>query len=235
MHKGIYIALSGAILKQKHMDTFAQNISNAATTGFKKERISFKDYMIPADNNAISGADGRVMSEISKIVTDYSSGSFVKTGNPLDLAIGGEGFFELEGNRYTRNGNFKISDDGYLVTQDGIHVLGGGGPIALEGLNLEINSSGDVYVDQIPVGTISIVDFEDRSTLEKLDGGLFVSSAPGIPVESEIKQGYIEGSNVEVVKELVQMITALREFEAYQKMIRAFDEASAKTINEMGR
>ncbi|GBD95541.1 MAG TPA: flagellar basal-body rod protein FlgF [Nitrospirae bacterium] len=235
MYKGIYIALSGAMLKSRHMDIFAQNIANANTTGYKKERISFRDYIIPVDNNPGSRPDGRVMTELSGIVTDFSEGSLIMTGNPLDLAINGEGFFTLEGDRYTRNGNFRISSDGYLVTQDGVKVLGDGGPIAVQGSNIDITPSGEIIVDDISVGRLKIAGFPDKGVLSKLSGGMFTAKKGGVRVDSGISQGFLEGSNLNVIREMVRMLKSLREFESYQKMIQVFDEAASKTINEMGR
>ena len=235
MYKGIYIALSGALLKQRHMDIFAQNMANANTSGFKKERISFQDFLIPIDNNPGMVDDGRVMSELSTVVTDFSPGNMIKTGNPLDVAINGEGFIALEDNKYTRNGSFKVSDEGYLVTHDGIKVLGTGGPIGIEGSKVDISSSGDIFVDDISVGTLKIVDFADKGVLSKLSGGLYSTEEAADQIEAKVSQGFIEGSNVEVLREMVQMINALREFEAYQKMIRTFDEAASTTTNELTR
>jgi len=246
MYKGIYIALSGAVLKQKHMDLFAQNIANVNTNGYKKERISFRDYLIPADNASGVVEDGRTMTQLSEQVTDFSNGpilstsnpldlALLSTSNPLDLALSGDGFFALENNRYTRNGNFKISNDGYLATQGNIKILGDGGPISIEGSRIEISSSGQVFADDISVGNIKVVDFEDRSKLKKMDEGLFYSEESGQELDANISQGYLESSNVEVIREMVQMVTSMREFESYQKMIHAFDEAASKTINEMGR
>ena len=235
MYKGIYIALSGAMLKSRNMDIFAQNIANANTTGYKKERISFRDYIIPVDNNPGSRPDGRVMTELSGIVTDFSEGSLIMTDNPLDLAINGEGFFALEGDRYTRNGNFRINSDGYLVNQDGVKVLGDGGPVAVQGNNIAINPSGEIIVDDISVGRLKIVGFPDKGVLSKLSGGMFTAKEAGEAVDSNISQGFLEGSNLNVIREMVQMLKSLREFESYQKMIQAFDEAASKTINEMGR
>ncbi len=235
MHKGIYIALSGAILKQKHMDIYAQNVANATTPGYKKERISFKDYLIPVDNKPPSVVDGRTMTEISKIVTDFSSGIMQRTGNPLDLALDGEGFFALEGERYTRNGNFKIDNEGYLATQDNIKLLGSGGPIAVQGKKIDVNTSGDVFVDNVSVGKIKLVDFADKTSLKKLNGGAFATDEPAQESKGTISQGYLESSNVDVMREIVQMMTSLREFESYQKIIQTFDEASSKGVNELGR
>ena len=235
MNKGMYIALSGAVLKQKHMDIFAQNISNSSTTGFKKERISFRDYLIPADNASGVVEDGRAMTQLSEQVTDFSGGPTFRTDNPLDLAINGEGFFALENDRYTRNGNFKISSDGYLATNDNIKVLGDGGPISLDGGKVEINSSGEVFADGVSVGKLKVIDFEDRQTLSKVEGGHFFSKETGQELTQNISQGYLESSNVDVMREMVQMVSTLRDFESYQKMIHSLDEATSKTINEMGR
>jgi flagellar basal-body rod protein FlgF len=233
MYKGLYIALSGALLKQRHMDIFAQNMANANTTGYKKERISFRDFMIPVDNNPGMVDDGRAMSVVSTSLTDFSPGNQVKTGNPLDIAIHGEGFFALEDNKYTRNGSFEVDSEGYLVTHDGMKVLGDGGPIAIEGGKIDINSSGEVFVNDVPVGTLKIVDFADKSVLSKLSGGLFSTEETPEPVDARVNQGFIEESNVEVLREMVKMINALREFEAYQKMIRTFDEAASQTTNDL--
>lgn len=235
MYKGIYIALTGALSKQRHMDTIAQNMANANTNGFKKERVSFKDYLIPVDNTVSQADDGRVMSEMSNVMIDFSNGGITQTGNALDLAINGEGFFVLEGNKYTRNGSFKVSSDGYLATHDDVKVMGEGGPISIIGSKIDIGDSGEVLVDDISVGKLSIVNFTDRNVLRKQTGTVFTTDVQGEEAGSTVTQGYLEASNVEVVKEMVQMLNTVREFESYQKMIKAFDEASSQTINEMGK
>ncbi len=235
MYKGIYIALSGAKLKQKHLDIFAQNIANASTSGYKKERISFKDFIVPSDNRTSLAKDGRVMTEVSAVITDYANGGLIRTGNPLDLAINGRGFFALENNKYTRNGQFKISPEGDLQTADGIKVLGDGGPITVQGSSIDISPSGEILVDDISVGFLKVVDFNNRDALTKVNGTMFTTDQGAQEIEADISQGYLEASNVQAIKEMVQMIAALREFESYQKMIHAFDEATAKTVNEMGK
>jgi flagellar basal-body rod protein FlgG len=235
MYKGIYIALSGALQKQRHMDISAQNIANANTTGFKKERISFKDSLIPVDNKRPDIPDGRTMTETSSIITDFSKGALMKTGNPLDIAINGEGFFAIESDLYTRNGNFTIDNEGNLVTQDGKKVLGSGGPVSVQGGKIEINESGEIFVDGISVDTLRIVNFKDKYVLQKQSSGMFATDDQGEEVNSGVSQGYLETSNVNAVREMVEMIRNMREFESYQKMISAFDDASAKTINELGK
>ncbi len=235
MYKGIYIALSGAILKHRHMDIFAQNIANANTTGYKKQRISFKDYLVPSDINSRIHGEGRIMATLSGVSIDFSQGPLIHTGNPLDFAISGEGFFVLEGNRYTRNGRFMLDAEGNLITPEGIKVLGDGGPITVQGSEIEVSDTGEIFVDGILIEKFRIVDFPDKSMLKKISGGMYYSEVEGEDVNPKIRQGYVEGSNVDPVHELIQMIETTREFEAYQKMIQAFDEATAKTVNEMGK
>ena len=235
MYKGIYIALSGAVLKRRNLDISAQNIANANTSGFKKERISFKDYIIPVDNNVNGVVDGRTMTELSRVETDFSEGPKAGTGNPLDLAINGEGFFALEGDRYTRNGSFMISSDGYLATKSGVNVMGEGGPLEIVGSNVDITSSGEIIVDEISIGNLKIVDFPDKEMLNKLGDGMFTAEEDGVEANATVSQGFLEKSNVNVIQEMVKMLKSTREFESYQKMIHAFDEAASKTINEMGK
>ncbi len=235
MYKGIYIALSGAVLKRKNLDIFAQNIANANTSGYKKGRITFKDYIIPVDNKSGLVPDGRVMTELSGEVIDFSKGTIARTGNTLDLAINGEGFFALEGGKYTRSGSFEINGDGYLTNRSGIKVLGDGGPVAVQGSSIDISSSGEVIVDDIPVGKLKIVDFPDKRVLKKLSGGVFVTEETGEAARPDISQGFLEASNVDVIQEMIQLMASHRDFESYQKMIQVFDEASSRITNEMGK
>ncbi len=235
MYKGIYIALSGALQKQKHLEISAQNIANANTTGFKKERISFRDSLIPVDNKKADIPDGRTMTQTSSIITDFSKGALMKTGNPLDVAINGEGFFAIESDLYTRNGNFTIDSEGNLTTQDGKKVLGSGGPISVQGGSIEIDGSGEIFVDGISVDTLKVVNFKDKFVLQKQAAGMFATDDQGEESNSGVSQGYLETSNVNAIREMVEMIRTMREFESYQKMISAFDDASSKTVNELGK
>lgn len=236
MYKGIYIALSGATLKQTQIDVISQNLANANTPGFKKDRVSFQDFLVSQLHGLPEPSDGRTMSDLSVMSTDFSNGVLLKTGNSLDVALEGRGFIGLEDGRYTRRGDFRLNSEGFLVTQEGLKVLGSGGPIQIPSSGkVEIGPSGDISVDGNAVGRIRIVDFPEISTLSKAGEDLFRSDMQGAEARPEVRQGYIETSNVEAVKEMVTMITALREFELFQKAIRAFDESAAKVINEMGR
>lgn len=232
MYKGIYIAVSGAVLKQREMDVLAQNLANAATIGFKKDSISFKEYLLPDSG---PGPDSRVMSTMGIQATDFSSGNLIRTGNPLDISIEGDGFIALEGNRFTRRGDMRRDKDGYLTTANGIKVMGGSGPIQLPDGDVQISEDGSISVNGAVIDRLSVTVFPDKTMLTKLGNGIFSSSAPGEPSDARVRQGVIEASNVEVVTEMVRMINAVREFETYQKAIQAFDEATGKVNNDMGR
>lgn len=234
MYKGIYIALSGAVLKYAQMDIISHNIANADTIGYKRDDVSFKEYLMPQEILS-NEPDGRAMSYFSSFRTDMSSGVHIKTGNILDVALEGNGFIVLEGNRYTRRGDFKKDKEGYLATQNGIKVLGQKGPIKLpEGL-VQISESGDVSVDGNKIDSLKIVDFKQVEDMTKAGGDIFFSK--GLPVNAKaiIKQGFLEKSNVGVVKEMIGMIEMIREFEMFQKAMRFFDEAQGKVTNEIGR
>lgn len=234
MLKGIYISLSGAVLKQTQLEVVSQNLANADTIGYKKDNLSFRDYLIPNDQSS-PGPDGRVMSSISSFRTDFSDGNTFKTGNPLDIAIEGNGFIALEGNRYTRRGDMKIDNEGYLTSYNAIRILGNNGPINLSEGTIEISETGSISVDGTEIDSIKIMDFGLKENLRKLGGGLFSSDENGTRSTAGVKQGYLEKSNVDVIKEIVHMIETLREFEAYKKAIQTFDDASDKVINQMGR
>jgi len=241
MYKGIYIAASGAVLKQAQLEVITQNLANANTAGYKKDSISFKDYLLPQDP---SGApDGRVMSEYSAMKTDLSNGTSVRTGNPLNISIEGPGLIALENGQYTRRGDLAVGQDGSLMTSDGIKVMGSGGPIILPEGDVVIDqmgkisviSNGQISQPPIEVGTISILDFSKTGTVTKSGNGLYDAVGEGVQVGTGVHQGFIEMSNVDTVREMVHMIEGMREFETYQKAIQAFDEATAKVNNELGR
>lgn len=234
MYKGIYIATSGAVIKYTQLDVISQNLANADTIAFKKDAVSFTDYMV-SDVPSAGMPDSRVMADISTIKTDFSSGNIVKTGNPFDVAVDGEGFIALEGGLYTRRGDLRKDREGYLVTYNNKKVIGEGGSIMLPEGRIEISGSGAVSVNGAEVGTIKMVDFEKAGSLTRIGEGMFISDVSGTKSKSTLSQGHIETSNVNTIKEMVRMIETLREFEAYQKMIQSFDDASSKVINEIGR
>jgi flagellar basal-body rod protein FlgF len=230
MHKGIFIALSGAVLNERQMEVISQNLANSNSLAYKKIKMAFKDYLVSPN----SEQSGKIMAEIAALPTDFSNGGLNQTGNPLDLALEGNGFMALENNQFTRRGDLKRSLEGYLTTQTGIKVLGAKGPIKIPEGKLEIGPTGEVNVNQVPVGIIKLVDFADKNLLTRLGEDLFQTDEAGTPTKALLKQGYLEGSNVNIINEMSQMISTLREFQAYQKIIQSFDDTTSK-MNEIAR
>lgn len=239
MYKGIYIAASGATLKQMQLDVVTQNIANANTTGYKRDSLTFKEYLLPNNSGAVQ--DGRAMSELAAYKTDLSNGTVFRTGNPLDIAVDGNGLIALDGDRYTRRGDLKKNSDGYLTTSNGIKVIGSGGPILLPDGSIDIDSQGKISVMEpgstVPteVDTIKIMDFGPDADITKEGDGQFVVNGNGTQVTSGVQQGYLEGSNVDPVKEMVHMIETMREYESYQKIIQTLDDSAGNVNNNLGR
>jgi flagellar basal-body rod protein FlgG len=175
------------------------------------------------------------------IYIDYAAGQVAQTGNPFDMAIDGDGFFTVntpDGPAYTRQGNFRLSADGTLITSDGYPVQGQGGAIHISGNSIEIDSKGVITADGSQVGTISMVDFPKPYALTKIGSALFVptnaETAPQ-PSTAELRQAHLEGSNVETISEMVQMIETSRYFDACQRTILSFNDMTSKAANELGK
>lgn len=243
MNSSMYSALSGNLAAMKRMDMISNNLANVNTPGFKKDKMSFEGMLSsitdpPAVPPAMT-ADPILQKE--NIYIDYSSGPVSQTGNPFDMAIDGDGFFVVntpDGPAYTRQGNFRLSGDGTLVTVDGLRVQGQGGDIRISGSRIEIDSKGVITVDGNESGTVRIVDFPKPYDLTKIGRSLLVpSNQETLPqtAAGELRQGHLEGSNVETITEMVQMIETSRYFDACQRAIRSVDDMTGKAANELGR
>lgn len=258
MVKGLYTAWTGMIQQEHRMDVLTNNLANADTNGYKKEGATSKSFdSLLAYKIKDNTEDGRLSKRIGthypgvKIgegYTDFSQGAIKETGNTYDLALNGSGFFEIEytdksGNtsvKYSRDGNFTVDDQGYLVTQDGDHVLNAEGKyVQVDNLagTTEINSSGQIIQDGLVVDTISVVDFEDYNFLSRFGENMFdaVDGATQKEAEASIYAGFIETSNISVVSEMVDMITVSRAYETNQKMITTVDGTLEIAANQLGK
>ncbi|MBF0488382.1 MAG: flagellar basal-body rod protein FlgF [Nitrospirae bacterium] len=236
MYKGSYIAASGMVVKQKQMDLVSNNLANTATFGYKQDRVSFRDVYISEINGVPQQGDGRDMTYTDVFYTDHSAGAFQSTGNPLDVAIGGSGYFTIEGNKYTRAGNFTLDTEGYIVTKAGDKVLGSSGPIQIQTGNIQdiqIGSDGTIAVNGTPIDRFAIVDFQNQQNVVKQGNNYFVSEDAAVESTATVNQGVVESSNVNVIQEMVTMIELLREYEAQQKVAQSFDDATSKVTNGM--
>ncbi len=220
--------VQGGLRQERKLESVSNNLANAETIGFKKDTISF---------------DLKFKAQVNK---DFSQGSFQTTGNALDVALSGEGFFKIEtpeGIRYTRNGNFSLDINGVLVDQNGNPVLGQGGAIAIAGEEMEetlsINQIGEISLGGEIIDTLDIVTFEDKRKLEREAENLLSYKGPTtdeIQVEQTVVQHRtLENSNIQVVDEMVRMIDYHRMFETFTKSILTFDEVDNKAINDVGK
>ncbi len=257
MLKGLYTAYTGMINEQHRMDTLTNNLANSATIGFKKEGAtsqSFQDvlaYKIK-DTSETPNLARRIgaMSlgvKIGENYTDYTEGPLRETGNTFDLALAGPGFFQIEftnkagvtSTKYTRDGSFQLTEEGVLVTKDGDFVLDDDGEhIELDPLaETEIVENGDIYQKGRRVATIGVTDFEDYNYLEHYGETLFqtVEGAQEREAQADVISGYLEHSNVQVVKEMVDMINVARAYETNQKVIQTNDSTLEIAVSQLGR
>ncbi len=246
MSGGMYLAAAGALVQQLRLEVLSNNVANIDTIGYKGDRSIFQ---IPEESESQvfeTPIDGiQALSPYAppfSTIVDFSQGALRRTGNPLDVAINGDGFFSIQtpdGVQYTRQGNFTLDTEGVLVTPDGHSVLGEGGEITLEEGTVEIDMQGNVYVDGDEVGRLQITDFINRDTLKKAGNGRFVTtdaqSAGERPENTTLSQGSLETANINPIQAMTEMIETSRAFDAYQKVIKSADEATSKSINSVGK
>lgn len=243
MNSGIYGAVSGSLAAVNKLDVLANNLANATTPGYKKDRILFQSVLAAA--GAPGAGDGTREAPVlveERYSIDFSVGDIRHTGNTFDLALDGEGFFVVntpEGKAYTRQGNFRIDGNGKLVTADGYEVLGGGAPITIRGGTVSFDGQGKMSVEGIETGVIDVVDFPQPYDLRKAGSALFVPNDPNAAtrpaVGTSVMQGKLEGSNVNAVEEMVRMIEATRSSESCQRLIQNYDMMTGKAVNELGK
>lgn len=247
----MYLAASGAILQQLKLEILANNVANVNTSGYKEDLPIFRLYDdTPTDQNLDNNNQThRLKQEISPyappfaVRTNFSTGSIRSTGNPLDLALNGNGFFTVqtaEGVRYTRQGNFRLNENGVLVTQNGDSVLGQGSEIIIDGREITVGSDGTIEVDGDIIDQLRLVHFDDLTQLQKVSHTMFKPAdglGPDIELNADdttVNQGFLELSNVNAIRAMTDMIEALRVSEAYQKVIHSADDATSKVINGVG-
>lgn len=181
--------------------------------------------------------------KLDKIVTNFTEGSIIETGNNLDFAIRGTGFFKVQDEAgdiyYTRDGSFTIDRTGKLITKDGKTVLGQNGAIILAGKDIETNVEGSITLDGAIVGKFNIVEIENKEDLRKIGNNLYRAVQNGEIREAaftgEVLSGCTESSNVDIIKEMVSMIAGFRSYESSQKVITTQDELLNKVVNDLGK
>lgn len=250
MSDGIYVALSGAVSQQRALNVIANNVANTTTHGYKGDRMAFRQALSQAGTQG-PAPDVLRYNVAQKLQTDHSAGALQSTGNPLDLALQGPGFFAVEtpqGVRYTRSGHFVADSEGTVRTKDGHALLGDTGAIQvpLDARGLRIMEDGGLFVleegapgqepQEQPLGQLRVVRFASPQALEKEGHSLYVAPSglrPEADGDTQVLQGQLETSNINAVAGLHEMIMATRAFEAFQKVIdtyQSIDEQAARQI-----
>ena len=254
--RALAIAATGMSAQQLHVEVVANNMANINTTGFKRARAEFSDLLYQAerlqgvpsqgrDNTVPEGAQIGLGVRTAAIRSQHEQGTLAATGNNLDLALTGRGWFQINGANgdtlYTRAGAFNTNANGQLVTLDGLSVI----PAIIVPPNVSavtVSASGLVSVTQDgqtapqQIGQLTLANFANEAGLEPLGGNLYrqtsasgtpVTGVPGDPGYATLRQGYLEGSNVDPVKEITELITAQRSYEMNSKVIQAADEMAS--------
>ncbi len=256
MIRGLFTAYTGMVNEQKRLDVISNNMANAATVGYKTERVSsqafnqkltlkIRDESVAYNEQAIGHMSLGV--KIGEVYTDYGQGSLRETESTYDLALEGKGFFQINyhnrdgstSTKYTRDGSFTMTKEGYIVDMDGNNLVSENGVLQVppDAVDVLIDESGYVYADEQLVDRIALVDFEDYDFLEKFGENMYqtVLGFTQIPAEAGIRQGFTEQSNVNAVNEMVDLITVTRAYDAGQKVISTIDTMIDKAVNEVGR
>ena len=259
MNHGIYTAAAGAIANDRKFDILSNNLANANTTGYKKTKVSFASMLPLKDEEAdIINANKNIPENIKKgvfntfpfintVKTDFSQGYIKETGNDLDFAISGDGFFavkDAQGNiKFTRDGSFTLKRDGTLVNQNGEHVLDSNfNTIQIPTQNvkfLNVDESGNIYVNDNFIAKLAVKDINDKAQFERAGSNEYIIKDMNLVRNSKsfsVYQGYLEGSNINIVKEMTSLIQLMRSYEATQKVITTIDtQLDQKAANNVGR
>ncbi|MBR7654555.1 flagellar basal-body rod protein FlgG [Brucella oryzae] len=262
--KALTIAATGMNAQQLNLEVIANNIANINTTGFKRARAEFSDLLyqsertagVPNQANQAIVPEGALVGlgvQTAAVRNLHIQGSFNQTGNPLDVALTGNGWFQVQSptgeTLYTRAGTFNTNAEGQLVTLDG-NLVQPGIIIPANTIEITINDSGEIFakvqgdngiVIENP-GQLELANFTNEAGLEPLGGNLYreteasggpVTGDPGSAGFGSVKQGYLEASNVDPVKEITDLITAQRAYEMNSKVIQAADEMAATVSKNM--
>lgn len=237
-----YIALSAQSALRRQMDVIANNIANMNTSAYKAEEMLFVEHLQKSRGQERIGPAKLAFVRDIALVRDLADGPVKNTGNPLDFALRGDGYFVVQtedGDRYTRNGRFHLDEGGALVTENGRQVMSTAGtPIffAPEDKEIHVARDGTISSDAGEIGQLRVVRFEDERDLLKVSGNLLsTDQAPQDVERPEILQHALEGSNVQPIVEVTRMIDTHRTYDNVRQFIEREDQRIRKMMEEMSR
>lgn len=248
---GLWQSAAGMAANQYRQNIAANNLANIDTIGFKHDLAMLRERPVESREDADAGAYANMFYDhlsggtvVRETMHSFTQGPTIPTGQPLDAMIDGQGFFSIEtddGERYTRDGRFARNDDGLLVTFAGGHAVldDGGATITIpSGGLVKIDSAGMVRQGDTTIATIGVVEFDDVNMLRKVGGNKFIATQGAQPrpaVDSEIVPGALEGSTIDPVSALVEMIKTARAFQMNANLLSAQDSTLGRAVNEIAR
>ena len=242
MESSSYIALSRMIAQEHALEVRATNIANAGTPGYKGQSVLFSDYLVRQSGQGLPPG-GRVLQMVQDRATyrDYAQGQASKTGNPLDLALQGDGFFAVQtprGERYTRAGRFSLSAGGQIVDISGYPVLGTDSkPMQVPPGSSQINvaADGSISADTGDIGKFKVLKFDEPQALQAEGASLFTSKQPGTPDNApQIVQGVVEEANVQPIVQLTSMMSEMRDFDFTSQFVDNEAQREQSAIDKIG-
>jgi flagellar basal body rod protein FlgG len=227
---------AGLLNDVERLRVLSHNLANATTSGFRRDVAVLRPFQVHLDE---AGARLGVSTRTLATDVDRTQGAMRYSGNPLDVALEGDGYFVLEspaGAVFLRQGSFQLDSRGRLVGPNGRAVLGASGEIMLSNPEPRIDQSGGVWERDKLVGTLRVVRLPQDAQLESLGGGLYTSDAGNFEeVElPRVRQGYVEASNVVPMREMVRLIETIRHFEASQRLVRSYDDMMDRALGLLG-
>ena len=244
MEVSLYQAAAAMNATARWQDMIAENLAAAPIAGGRKREISFSDVQAGLDPN-VNGGNMSYFIPNANTVTNFQPGELHATGNSMDFALEGPGFFTVQlpngQMAYTRSGQFQINSNGQLVTQAGYLVMGTGGPLKFNPASTDpitISTTGEVSQGQQQVGTLKLTEFTNPQYLTMIGAGDFMANRPDAnPVaatSTKVRQGFLEGANASPTTEMSGLVTAMRMFEANQKVMQMESDRMSKTIADLG-
>lgn len=261
--RGLYAATGSMLVNQVHLEVISNNLANIHTPGFKRGEVvneSFPETLLHYQGNRMMPGQGRFSAglvtaqlpalrpigglaenvAVDAIYHMQQPGALRMTEDPLDFAIQGDGYFVLEtpdGLRYTRDGHFHVNSEGLLVNSQGFRVLGERGPISLGEQQPQLQGNRDIHINGLPADRLRIVAPPPEALLAKDGFNLFRETAGRSLPPAEravVRQGYLEESNVDIVRQMTQLVTVRRTYEAAQKIAQTYDRLLSRAANELG-
>ena len=241
MENALLVGLSAQIALRRSMDVVANNVANISTGGFKRENPLFESVLASVDSeNRVGGQSEVAFVRDYGLMRDLNAGPMEQTGGPLDMAIDGSAYFTVQtanGDRFTRDGHFKMDQTGRLVTMTGDPVMGEGGPIALPttARDIKIAKDGTVSTESGQVGKIRLAAFANERALRTEGDNLFASDEPALAAPSaRLQQGMLERSNVQGVSEMTKMIEIMRAYQSVSETLSQTEDTYKRAAQKLG-